>query len=98
MGISDLVEINGKRVKSMTHRLKFIIPISSDEVKVIKLDMIHVQPEHQSKRGALIPAQFDTALLNVASDGETGLQGVLPASTTYHKLTCIKGTGWVKYG
>ena len=80
------------------HRLKFIIPSGSDEAKVIALDAIHVWPERRSKRGALIPAQFDTALLNVASGGETGLQGALPASIPYHKLTCIKGTRWVKYG
>jgi len=80
------------------HKLKFVVAADSNQVKVVTLDTIHVRPERRSKRGTLIPARFDTALLNVASGGETGLQGALLASTTYRELTSIKGTGLVKFG
>ena len=82
----------------MYHKLKYVIATDSNRAKVIALDAIHVRPERRSKRGTLIPARFDTALINVASGGKTGLEGALLASAAYHKLTCIKGTGWVKYG
>ena len=56
------------------HKLKFI---NTADSKFTTLDVIHVRPERQSKQGTLIPARFDTALLHVGRDGETGtgLQG-----------------------
>lgn len=80
------------------HKLKLVIAADSNKAKVITLDAIHVRPERRSKRGTLIPSRFDTALLNVASGGETGLQGAFLASTTYRKLTCVKDIGWDKFG
>jgi len=65
------------------HRLKFVA--TSDSRKVITLDMIHVRPERKSKRGTLVPARFDTALLNVESGGETGLRGMFLVPIVSHK-------------
>ena len=62
------------------HKLKFVVATNSDKAKAITLDAIHVRPERKSKRETLIPARFDTALLNVESGRETGLQGVSPTS------------------
>ena len=58
------------------HKLKFVSHADSAQAKVTTLDAIHVRPGRRSKQGALVPARFDTALLNVQSGGDTGLQGV----------------------
>lgn len=58
------------------HRLKFAASGDSTLAKRITLDSIHVRPERQTKKEKTIPARFDTALLNVGSGGETGVQGM----------------------
>lgn len=65
------------------HKLKFVTTANPGEVKATTLDAIHVRPEHRSRRGILIPARFDTALVNVGSGGETGLKGTLLTSITF---------------
>ena len=62
------------------HKLKYVATADSNQAKVATLDAIHVRPARKSERGKLIPAHFDTALLNVESGGETGLQGAPPRS------------------
>ena len=59
------------------HKLKFIAAADSAQAKAITLDAIHVRPGRQSKRGTLVPARFDTALLSVG----LGQQGALLTST-----------------
>jgi len=59
------------------HKLKFITTSDLDQAKIITLDSVHVRPERRSKRGTLIPARFDTALLNLGSGGETSQRGEL---------------------
>lgn len=63
------------------HKLKFITAADSDQAKTVTLDAVHVRPERRSARGKLIPARFDTALLNVESGRETGLKGMFLIST-----------------
>ena len=65
------------------HKLKFVVTASS--TKITTLDAIHVRPERRSKRKTLITARFDTALLNVESGRETGLQGVTLALIACHE-------------
>jgi hypothetical protein len=55
------------------HRIKFITTADSDNAKDVTLDTIHVRPNRKSKRGTLLPARFDTALLNVESAGHQGM-------------------------
>ena len=62
---------------SVYHKLKFTTPSDSACTKNLTLDTIYVRPERQSKKGLLIPAQFDTALVNIGSGGETGVQGMI---------------------
>jgi len=57
------------------HKLKFITTSDSDQAKITTLDSIHVRPERRSKRGTLVPARFDTALLNLGSSEETSQRG-----------------------
>ena len=78
------------------HKLKFTVTSDSQESKFITLDVIHVRPEHRSKRGTLIPARFDTALLNVGTSGESGvgLQGILLSlMRILARLTLLKDSG-----
>ena len=65
------------------HKLKFVTVADSTQAKVATLDAVHVRPERKSKQGGMVPARFDTALLNIQSGGETGLQGVSPASIMF---------------
>ncbi|KAJ7736807.1 hypothetical protein B0H16DRAFT_1326346 [Mycena metata] len=39
------------------------------------VDSIHVQPQKTLKSGAMIPARFDTALVNTGNGGKTGVTG-----------------------
>ena len=59
------------------HKLKFTTPADSGRTKHLTLDAIHVQPERQSKKGLVIPARFDPALVNVKFGGETGVEGMI---------------------
>ena len=61
---------------SIYHRLKFTTSGDTTLAKRVTLDSIHVRPERQTKKGSMIPARFDTVLLNLGSGGETGVQGV----------------------
>ena len=54
------------------HKLKFTNLVDS---KHVTLDAIYVQPERKSKKGLVIPAQFDTALVNIGLGEETGVEG-----------------------
>ena len=58
------------------HRLKFTAPGDSTLAKRVTSDSIHVRPARETRKGKKIPARFDTALLNVGSGGETGVQGM----------------------
>ncbi|KAF9787519.1 hypothetical protein BJ322DRAFT_1003262 [Thelephora terrestris] len=57
------------------HKLKFTKPADSGRTKNLTLDAIYVRPERQSKKGLTIPARFDTALVNMGSGGDTGVEG-----------------------
>ena len=57
------------------HKIKFTTPTDSARTKHLTLDAIYVRPERQSKKGVTIPARFDTALVNLWSGRETGLEG-----------------------
>ncbi len=59
------------------HKLKFTSVASSGPSKFHTLDAIYAQPKKLSRRKALIPARFDTVLLNMKDGGTgTGLQGM----------------------
>jgi len=77
------------------HKLKFTTTANadSDEAKLITSDAIHARPERRSKRGTLIPARFDTALLKLESDEGTRQQGMPITSIAITKLTHTKNTG-----
>ena len=62
---------------SVYHKFKFTMPADSAHTKNLTLDAIYVRPERQSKKGLVIPARFDTVLVNVGSGGETGVQGAI---------------------
>ena len=59
------------------HKLKFTTPVDSTRGKYLTLDAIYVRPERQSKKGLAIPARFDTALVNIGTGGETGMEGMI---------------------
>lgn len=81
------------------HKLKFITNCDSDQAKIITMDAVHVRPERHSKRGTLVPARFDTALLNIESGGGTGEKGALVTQQGDHETDpVIKNIGWVKSG
>ena len=61
---------------SVYHRVKFTAPGDTTSAKRVTLDSIHVRPERRTKKGTTIPPRFDTALLAIGSDKETGIQGV----------------------
>ena len=50
------------------HKLKFTNFVDS---KHVTLDAIYVRPERKSKKGLMIPARFDTALVNIGLGEET---------------------------
>ena len=80
------------------HKLKFTTTADSDQAKAITLDAIHVRPNRKSKRGTLLPARFDTALLSVESGRGSGHQGVPFSSKLVRKTNIIKNIGWAKSG
>ena len=59
------------------HKLKFMTPADSGRTKHLTLDVIYIRPERQTKKGLVIPMQFDTALMNIGSGGETGVEGMI---------------------
>jgi hypothetical protein len=62
---------------SVYYKLKFTTPGDTTVAKRITLDSIHARPERRTKKGKVIPARFDTVLLNVGPGEETGIQGTL---------------------
>jgi hypothetical protein len=58
------------------HKLKFTKPTNTTHTEHLTLDAIYVRPRHKTKKGTVIPARFDTALVNVGSGGETGMEGM----------------------
>jgi hypothetical protein len=62
------------------HKLKFTIPAAPGRAKHLTLDAIYVRPERQSEKGPVIPARFDTVLVNTGLGGETGMEG----TTNFH--------------
>src|SRR5579872_7043826 len=62
---------------SVHHKLKFTSIANSGPSKFHTLDTIHGRPKKLSRQKALIPARFDTVLLDI-NGGETGtrLQGM----------------------
>ena len=64
------------------HKLKFTTPTDSARTKHLTLDAIYVRPGRKSKKGLEIPARFDTALVNVGSGGETGVEGTTESTST----------------
>ena len=62
---------------SVFHRIKFV----SYDLYALKpldeavVDSIHVDPVHLDKYQKVVPARFDTAIINVAPDNDSGVQG-----------------------
>lgn len=52
------------------HKIKFV---GSDPS--VTLDAVHVKPASENKRGQIIPARFDTVLINDGTGGQTGVKG-----------------------
>ena len=77
---------------SVYHKLKFTTPADSGRTKRLTLDAIHVQPERRSKKGTVLPARFDTALVNLGPGKETGTEGAVkltsmfPKHSKFHRL------------
>ena len=59
------------------HKLKFTKPADSTCSRHLTMNAIYVQPERQLKKGLAIPARFDTALVNIGSGGEIGVEGMV---------------------
>jgi hypothetical protein len=75
------------------HKLKFTKPADSGRGKNLTLDAIYVRPERHSKKGLIVPARFDTALVNMGSGGETGVEGVIkPTSMLTQRSTSQQAT------
>ena len=69
------------------HKLKFTTPTDSARTKHFTLDAIYVRPERQSKKGLTIPARFDTALVNIGSGGETGVEGMIEFASMFARCS-----------
>ena len=76
------------------HKLKFTTPADLDRIKHLTLDAIYIRPERQSKKGLTIPGRFDTALMNIGTGGETGMQGMIKLASVFigyssvNRLSC----------
>jgi len=55
------------------HKIKFIKSGNSNESASEIADVVHVRPEQRDSRGRIIPARFDTVLVE-SSKGESDLQ------------------------
>lgn len=65
------------------HRIKFnAINAHGIQDSSITVDSVHCQPSQKDKRGHMIPARFDTVLVNEGDGGITGVHGA-----------CIEHTG-----
>jgi hypothetical protein len=71
------------------HRIKFTTedPYTARGPEDSVVDSIHVQPQRTLKSGELLPARFDTALIN---DGTGGMSGV--AGMFFHTCRCPQET------
>jgi hypothetical protein len=67
------------------HKLKFTQPAESARTRRVTLDAIYVRPERKSKKGVVIPARFDTALVNIGRGRETGVQGAVESTLIFVK-------------
>ena len=56
---------------SAYHRIKYV---EGDESTTV--DSIHVQPKRQDKYGRLVPGRFDTVLVRIGSENQTGIHGM----------------------
>ena len=61
------------------HRVKYVRedPVTGT---ISTADSLYVQPAQRAKCGVVIPARFDTALINNGSGGYTGVSGTFPFS------------------
>jgi hypothetical protein len=59
------------------YKLKFTKPADSVHTKNFTLDTIYARPKRRSKKGQVIPARFDTALVNTGLGGETSMDGMI---------------------
>ena len=66
------------------HRIKYLRedPVSRTTVTA---DSIHVRPSTTDSHGHTIPGQFDTALVNEGTGGDTGIEG--ESSILYMAMT-----------
>lgn len=58
------------RTVPVYHKVKFV---GSDPS--VTLDAVHIKPAGQNKRGQIIPARFDTVLVNDGTGGQAGVKG-----------------------
>jgi len=57
------------------HRVKFVSfdAYALDPLNDKTVDSIHIEPAHLDKYGKTVPGRFDTALISLSSDGESGM-------------------------
>jgi hypothetical protein len=56
---------------STYHRIKY-----TEEPEAAIVDSIHIQPKRVDKHGRPIPGRFDTALLYIGKEAQTGIHGM----------------------
>ena len=63
---------------SVFHRIKFVSYnlYALNLLDEVIVDSIHVDPVHLNKYQKVVPGHFDTAIINVASGNDSGVQGV----------------------
>jgi hypothetical protein len=76
--------------------IKFTTPdYSSDSRDDIIIDSVHVKPSQHDGHGNVIPACFDTMLVNDGSGGPTGTKGqLILLYFIIHELTVFRLSGW----
>lgn len=77
------------------HKLRLTKPADSTHSKCLMVNTIYAQPERQSNKGLVTPAQSDTVLVNLGSGGKTGVEGAArfaPIFTSYSKSLCGAGS------
>jgi hypothetical protein len=62
---------------SLYHRIKFVSYdlYALNPLDEVIVDSIHVDPVHLDKYRKVVPARFDTAIIKVAPDNDSGVQG-----------------------
>ena len=80
------------------HKLKFTKPNDSAHGKRLTVNAIYVRPEHRSKKGLVIPARFDTALVNIGSGKETGVEGMIKFMPVFNDHSRnLKAIAWDRF-